>query len=78
MTIRDNLLVTIGVRAGEMHCLDYINLPCGVNGEDDIGVFCAMVVDAWLDNISLADEMGFDEWIETNLSKQYGHDETGV
>lgn len=66
--LRDNLLVTIGCRAGSMNALGYIDLPTGSNGEDDLAIFSERLADAWL-----ANEGGdnFDEFIETSLEARF-------
>ena len=66
--LRDNLLVTIGCRAGSMSALGYIDLPTGANGEDVLAIFCERLADDWLSN---EDGDCFDEFIETALEARF-------
>lgn len=71
------LAVIMGIRAGEMHCLDYIDLPEGEAGEEEVAAFCMETVMKYLDDKAMAmdkedDGLNFDEFIETALEKEYG------
>lgn len=67
--LRDNLLVITGARAAYMHDANIIELPNGLEGEQELTEFIARIVDHYLED---ADEFNFDEYIETRLEKQYG------
>ena len=71
VSIRDNLLVTMGTRAAYMDCLGTITLPSGVGGETQLAEFVSETVDQYIDE-SLNVEWSFDEYIETALEKKYG------
>lgn len=66
---RDNLLVTIGSRAAYMDiqgCIDLpIELPSGVDGEEEIAKACVEIVDKW------DHEENFDLYIEEELIKRF-------
>lgn len=66
--IRDNLLVTAGMRAAHMYDADVLILPEGLKGEDEIARFVTRVVDEYLS----VDPGNFDIWIEEALMKAYG------
>lgn len=67
-TLRENLLVTIGCRAGAMDALGHITLPGGSAGEDMLANFAAHIVTLYEEQC----EIGFDEFIETALIARYG------
>lgn len=67
--LRDNLLVTIGCRAGHMECLGFISIPSGVDGEDKLARFASRVVDRFIEDEF---DMSFDEYIESALEDEYG------
>lgn len=67
-TLHENLLVTIGCRAGAMDALGHIHLPEFSRGEDDLANTAAYVVRLYEEQ----DEIGFDEFIETALMAKYG------
>ena len=67
--IRDNLLVTAGVRAGYMHMMEEIDIPSGVKGEDRLASF---IVDAVRTYLKLADDIPFDLFIENTLINEFG------
>lgn len=71
VSIRDNLLVTMGTRAAYMDCLGTITLPSGVGGETQLAEFVSKTVDQYIEE-SLDVEWSFDEYIETALEKKYG------
>lgn len=75
MSIRDNMLVTLGLRAGQMEGLGYITLPAGANGEDWFAEFSIKAVDDFLANGD-SYEGGFDCWIEEALTSRYGTQKT--
>lgn len=67
-TLRENLLVTFGCRAGAMDALGHIALPSGSAGEDALADFANYIVTLYMEQ----DEIGFDEFIETALLTRYG------
>ena len=73
VSIRENMLVTMGARAGSMECLGYITLPAGAAGEDKLAAFVCETVTDYLNSDG---DVGFDEYIETALTKKYGRDKT--
>jgi len=78
-TIREELIVSMALRAGEMDALHYIDLDTTVVGEEALSIFIVNCVDAWINedfDPYEFDEDGcdcFDIWIEEKL-KQF--DET--
>lgn len=66
---RDDLMVTMGTRAGYMECAGEILLPEGVNGEFAFSKFVAEKVDYYIDEE--IDE-SFDLYIEEELIRKYG------
>ena len=69
--IRDNLLITAGSRAAYMDAFHVIDLPYGVDGEDEIADFVTKLVDEYLaKNI----DEPFDIFIEKTLMKRYKND----
>lgn len=66
--LRDNLLVTAGSRAAYMDSFRVIDLPYGVDGEDEIAAVITKLVDEYLENN--IDE-SFDVFIEKALIKAY-------
>lgn len=77
-TIRENLLVTMGVYAGDMNREDAIDLPHGVDGEDELANFCVECVDNFIerDNSIGRDDHGmdisFEEYAIVCLLRKYG------
>ena len=69
MSIRENMLVTMGARAGSMEVLEYIALPEGSAGEDELAAFVCEVVTEYLKSDG---EVSFDEFIEVALTNKYG------
>ena len=69
-SIRDYLLVSASTRAAYMDGVQ-IDLPSGVEGEAVFAEFIARIVDRYL---SCDSENIFDEYIETRLEKEYGHE----
>jgi hypothetical protein len=67
--IRDNMLVTAGVRAGYMDISEEINLPSGVSGENRVATYIASIVDNY---IKSKNDMPFDDYIETLLTCTFG------
>lgn len=67
--IRDIMLVTMGCRAGTMECSGIINLPSGVEGEDELAAFVCQQVDAFLNK---EQDESFDCFIEDALARKYG------
>lgn len=64
INIRDNLLVTAGTRAAYMDAFNVIDLPSGVDGEDEIASEITNAVDKYLEQD--VDE-SFDIYIEEFL-----------
>jgi hypothetical protein len=71
-TLRENLLVTMGVRAGSMEAAGHIRLPEGVLGEDEVADFVVRTVDAYL-ALPIDCDISFDEFIETALTEKWGN-----
>lgn len=67
---RDNMLVTIGSRAGYMDSAGYIDLPSSATGEDEFAEFAAGVIDEFR---SKEWDICFDEFIEVALTEKYGN-----
>ena len=67
--LRDNLLVTAGVRAGCMDYIETIKLPSGLEGEDDVANYISREVDYYL---ARDDRESFDLFIEESLMARYG------
>lgn len=67
--LRENLLVTMALYAGEMNAHNNIDLPSGNEGEDALADFCAGCVDAYLDN---EHHITFDEYAEQCLVDRFG------
>ena len=65
--LRDNLLVTTGMRVAYMDHLGLINIPRGVVGEDDIARFAVDVISKYP-----VLEVNFDEYIEEAILNKYG------
>ena len=72
--LRDNKLVTIGTRAAYMDSKGLIVLPGGSCGEDELTLFARTIVDEY----SKIDDISFDEYIESELLKQYGPRKTDL
>ena len=71
-SVRDNLLVTAGARAAYMDDANVINLPSGVDGEDELATFLSAVVDQYISFRRFFDEPNFDEFVEKSLQEKYG------
>lgn len=68
--LRDNLLVTTGVRAAFMEHMGDITLPYGIDGEDKFVSFVSRTVGHYL---CMPDrDVNYDEYIETALMNEYG------
>ena len=67
--IRENLLITMALYAGEMNANGNIYLPSGNEGEDILADFCAGCVDAYLDN---GGHIPFCEYAERCLMARFG------
>ena len=67
--IRDDLLVTAGVRAGIMWESGDIKLPSGLEGEADVANYISREVDYYL---AKDDREPFDLFIEESLLARYG------
>ena len=70
--LRDNLLITAGSRAAYMDAFHVINLPYGVDGEDEVTNFIAKVVDEYIEKD--IDE-SFDIFIEERLIARFKEEE---
>lgn len=66
--LRDNLLITAGLRAGYMDAIYDINLHGGVDGEDDLSRRVVEFVDRYIEEKI---DISFDEYIETFLLQTY-------
>lgn len=64
------MLVTMGARAAYMECAGIIRLPAGLEGEEELGDFCCCAIQEYIDKGRCS--MNFDEFIETELKKEYG------
>lgn len=69
ISIRDNMLVTFGCRAGVMDALGHISLPDGCAGEDELAKVGAETVDAYIREEP--DFTSFDEYIEVALVRAF-------
>lgn len=67
--IRDDLLVTAGVRAGYMEYSGDIKLPSGLEGEADVSNYIAREIDYYMVS---DDRDPFDIFIEESLLARYG------
>lgn len=67
--VRENMLITMGCRAGEMCGMGHIALPVNVSGEDELARFVVGAVDRYIEED--IDE-SFDCYIEEALMKEYG------
>lgn len=67
--IRDNMLVTIGARAGYMDSMNLISVGGSVHDEEMLAKFAVSVVDEYL---AIDSDTPFDEFIENALVKRYG------
>ena len=67
--LRDDLLVTAGVRAGCMEYSESIKLPSGLEGEAGVANYISREVDYY---IASDDRGNFDEFIEESLLARYG------
>lgn len=67
--LRDNLLVTAGMRVGFMWESGDIKLPSGLEGEDDVANYISREVDYYL---ARDDREPFDLFIEESLLARYG------
>lgn len=65
------LAVIMGVRAGEMHCLNYIDLPPGESGEEEVAEFVLQTVRDY-EMMQVPIQFSFDEFIERALMEKYG------
>lgn len=74
MNIRDNLLVTMGARAAYMHDKGCVELPSGVEGEQELAKFVVQIVDEYMRNFVYG--RNFDEFIEKAIVKEYGRAKT--
>ena len=70
--LRDNLLVTAGMRIAYMDDLGIIDIPSGVEGENKISTFIANLID----NYPVGCDVNFDEYIERGIQKEYGPGDT--
>lgn len=77
-TIRENMLVTMGMYAGELAQQRVIKLPSGNDGEDMLADFCVECVDRWMAPDGLVDENGdcpdisFEEYAGRCLMESFG------
>ena len=71
-TIRENLLITMALYAGDMNRADVIDLPIGVEGENELAEYCVECVDEFLDHDVFDSDLPFDEFAENRLIKKFG------
>ena len=74
-SLRDKLLVIAGARATYMDYIGDIDIPGGLEAEDDLAKFVVEAVDTY---IKLPEDIPFDIFIETELKCTYGKDESDV
>lgn len=70
--IRDNQLVTAGARAAYLHSSGEIDIPGGLEGEDELAYFVTKIVDYYYNELV---DVNFDAYIETELIREYGKGE---
>lgn len=68
--IRESLLVTAGARAAYMDSMGYIDLPQGVEGEQELSYYLIKVVGSYISQEEYRD-VSYDDYIETALTKAY-------
>lgn len=68
-TIRENMLVTMGMYAGELAQQHAIQLPSGNDGEDMLADFCVKCVDDYVEGFDLP----FIEYAEDCLLRRFPH-----
>lgn len=71
VSIRENMLVTMGLYAGELDAAHQIGIPSGAPSEDELAEFVAACVDEYLEPGNRIDEP-FDLYAETRLLEKYG------
>lgn len=67
--IRYNFLVTAGARAAYMDFQGVIDIPKGLDGEDELAYFVGKIVDYYFNELV---DVNFDEYIESRLIEEYG------
>lgn len=70
--IYENMLVTMGLYAGEMDRNNTINLPTGNEGEDILADFCVDAVEKYLEN---ENDTPFCEYAESLLREKFPPDD---
>ena len=68
--MENNLYVTFGCRAGEMYEMGEIELPAGVDGEEELTVVAEDCIGIWLRD---KPDTPFDVFIETILYEHFGN-----
>lgn len=72
VSLRDNLIATLGRRAGNMECIGFIEIDGTSLGEDRFAAFAARTVSEWLAlDPDASGTLSFDEFIETALIEKY-------
>lgn len=71
-TIRENLLVSMAMYAGEMDQTCEIDLPYGTVGEDDLADFCVDCVDCYMQTDM---DIPFDIYAQECLASKFGRKE---
>jgi hypothetical protein len=66
--MRNQLLVIAGARAAYMDCANAIDIPLGLDMEDEFSAFVVDLVDKY---ILEGDDVNFDEYIEKALLAKY-------
>lgn len=74
-SIKQDLLITMGCRAGCMDCDKQISLPVGVMGEYTLSDFVSAMVYAYM-TTELEAEFGFDDYIENLLMVKFPFSDT--
>ena len=70
--VRENLLITMGNRAGHMEAAGEILIGGTTDDEDRLAEFCRETVDGYL-RLEPDHDVSFDEWIERALMEKFGH-----
>lgn len=69
--IREHLMVIMGVRAAYMDSEGIIDIPKGFSGEGTFVSFVRKTIDHYVQEPTDVKGINFDEYIETELVKQY-------
>ena len=69
ISVRDNLLITAGSRAGFMNAAGFIDIPPGIDAEDELAEYILDIVHEYA---SADQPESFDEFIERKILIKYG------